>query len=261
MTYFRNIAVFLGLLSLSVSAQDAPVVEEPPAEPSSEAKTPEKAPEEIAMVRYQPIIDRQPFGAPPVIIAPPTTTTSEQPLPRNSELRQLEVCAFTQEEDGTLTVGLLNSKAGAVYYLGIGEQSYDGEFTVIGADYEKEGVQVRQGEYERWIYNASQPSSPSVSKSSGSSSGSRSESIRNTREAILERMRQRRAASQSRAKTVQYSEEQLKNQRSAEETRQHLQEVQKDIIRSGGAKGPPLPISLSVESDNQLVKEGVLPAR
>ena len=239
--------------------------DEPPAEEAVAEKPPvvvAPSPEKLAMMRYQPIIDRKPFGAPPPIPPPGPDPNPEDQIPRSSELRSLEVCAFTKADNGTLTVGLLNSKGNAVYYLGIGETSYDGEFTVIGADFEKEGVQVRQDSYERWIYNASQPSRSSASSSSGSSSlRSRSDSIRNTREAILERMRKRRSASQSKAKTTHYSQEQLQNQLTPEQMKQHLQKVQMDTIRAGGEKGPPLPVPLTVESDNQLVNEGVLPPR
>jgi hypothetical protein len=40
---------------------------------------------------------------------------------------------------------------------------------------------------------------------------------------------------------------------------QRLQNYQMDLIRAGGAKGPPLPIQLTPEADSQLVEEGVLP--
>jgi hypothetical protein len=40
---------------------------------------------------------------------------------------------------------------------------------------------------------------------------------------------------------------------------QRLQNYQMDLIRAGGAKGPPLPIQLTPEADSQLVNEGVLP--
>jgi hypothetical protein len=216
--------------------------------------------QELAMVRYQPIIERNPFGSPP---PPPPVEAVEQPeapLPKDSQLRFLEVCAFTLSDDGSLTVGLLNPKEQLVYYLGIGETSDDGEFTVIGANYEKEGVEVRQGGHERWIYNASAPSTASASADNGGDSMSRG-SPSSTREAIMERFRRRRSSSVTKATTVQYSEEELKNQLSPEEMQKHLQKVQMDIIRSGGEAGPVLPVPLTVESDNQLVEEGVLPPR
>lgn len=40
---------------------------------------------------------------------------------------------------------------------------------------------------------------------------------------------------------------------------QHIQQYQMDLIRAGGTKGPPLPMQLTPEMDQQLVKEGVLP--
>jgi hypothetical protein len=39
----------------------------------------------------------------------------------------------------------------------------------------------------------------------------------------------------------------------------HLEQYQMDLIRAGGEKGPPLPMELTPEMDDQLVKEGVLP--
>jgi hypothetical protein len=49
--------------------------------------------------------------------------------------------------------------------------------------------------------------------------------------------------------------------RSPQDLQKHLQEYQMDLIRSGGAKGPPLPLPLTPEMDQKLVDEGVLPAQ
>ncbi|MEI6562760.1 MAG: hypothetical protein WCO42_00475 [bacterium] len=38
----------------------------------------------------------------------------------------------------------------------------------------------------------------------------------------------------------------------------HLKDYQMELIRAGGEKGPPLPMELTPEMDQQLVKEGVL---
>jgi hypothetical protein len=38
-----------------------------------------------------------------------------------------------------------------------------------------------------------------------------------------------------------------------------LREYNLELIKAKGAKGPPLPIQLTPEEDDQLVKEGVLP--
>ena len=53
----------------------------------------------------------------------------------------------------------------------------------------------------------------------------------------------------------------MTNQVSAEALKKHLEQYQMDLIRSGGAKGPPLPMQLTPEMDQQLVNEGVLPAQ
>jgi hypothetical protein len=46
---------------------------------------------------------------------------------------------------------------------------------------------------------------------------------------------------------------------SDEERRRKIMDYQMDLIRSRGKKGPPLPIPLTKEMDDQLVAEGVLP--
>gem|GEM_PF-774900 len=43
------------------------------------------------------------------------------------------------------------------------------------------------------------------------------------------------------------------------EAQKHLEQYQKELIRAGGEKGPPLPMPVTPEMDAQLVKEGVLP--
>ncbi len=49
------------------------------------------------------------------------------------------------------------------------------------------------------------------------------------------------------------------NTLSGDALQQHIQQYQMDLIRARGAKGPPLPIQLTPEMDQQLVQEGVLP--
>jgi hypothetical protein len=53
--------------------------------------------------------------------------------------------------------------------------------------------------------------------------------------------------------------ERLKPTLTGEALQNHLEQYQMDLIRAGGEKGPPLPMELTPEMDDQLVKEGVLP--
>jgi hypothetical protein len=47
----------------------------------------------------------------------------------------------------------------------------------------------------------------------------------------------------------------------AEQLEAQLREYNLELIRARGEKGPPLPIPLSPQEDDQLVEEGVLPPR
>ena len=46
-----------------------------------------------------------------------------------------------------------------------------------------------------------------------------------------------------------------------EELQKHLKQYQMDLIRAQGELGPALPLELTPEEDDQLVKEGFLPAQ
>lgn len=75
-----------------------------------------------------------------------------------------------------------------------------------------------------------------------------------SRASYAERLRQRREAMHQRTAASTNAPH-----LTGEEQRKFLEQYQMDIIRAGGAKGPPLPIQLTPEMDAQLVKEGVLP--
>ena len=49
--------------------------------------------------------------------------------------------------------------------------------------------------------------------------------------------------------------------RTKEEWKEHFKEYQMELIRKKGKAGPALPIPLTKEMDDQLVKEGVLSPR
>jgi hypothetical protein len=214
--------------------------------------------------RYASILDRRPFAA--VSGAKenvPAVVTVEAPP---AFVKNLRMCAITESPAG-LQVGFVNikSKPPQPYYLYIGE-SEDG-IELVDADYVKEGVLLRKGTEQFWLYMrdgvpavASAPVASPVARTTRRSrrkspagvvrsAGTKSpggtvagSSYADRRRKRLEEMRERAAAARERSDLT---------------VEQRLQEYQMNLIRKGMT---PLPIPLTPEMDAQLVTEGVLPA-
>ncbi len=197
--------------------------------------------------RYQPILDRQPFGE----VKPDASAQTQKPAGPVAPpfTKDLKMCAITEDESG-IQVGFVNvaTKPPKSYFLRIGEM--EDYIELIDADYEEETALLRKGEEEDWI------SMDGPALSSGGSGGggrkspvaSRSKTTKKRRESYAERLRKRREARVRKVK---------KPELEGEELAKHLQNYQMDLIRKGE---PPLPMELTPEMDAQLVAEGLLPA-
>jgi len=215
--------------------------------------------------RYQPILDREPFGAAPV--AP---TAEELMADRMADtpppfVKKLRMCAITETEEFGLRVGIvdISAKPPTSYMMRVGE--VQDELELVDADFDREGALLKKEGVMHWIYldgslgsgpggaqttvASPSPGGPRVppsaaARSSSGRGGSYAERLKKRREILEERRRK----SEERASV---GPEALKKQ---------LQEYQMELIRAGGELGPPLPIPLTKEMDNQLVAEGALPA-
>jgi len=197
--------------------------------------------------RYETILTRKPFGEVP-LQPDPSATESTQPQ-QPPFVKELRMCAVIESDLG-IRVGFVNikSKPSKSYFLYVGE-SEDG-IELVDADYEMEAALLRKGTEEHWVHMTR--GSGDLNQAAGSQSaraplGAQSQK-RKERLSYAERLRQRREAMRTRMRTPP--------KLTGEDLEKHLKEYQLELIRKGM---PPLPIPLTREMDDQLVKEGVLP--
>jgi hypothetical protein len=210
---------------------------------------------------YQVILERKPFGVPPVVASPaPGRGGPGAAAPQGAFINDLRMCAVTEQND-ELRVGIVDIKNNKSYLFRLGETQDD--ITLVDADYQEECALLRKGAEEYWISlkgdaTSGSPASgtPGVYRSSlippaAGGSAVASSAAAAVHESYADRLRKRREATRERVvEPPQMTEVQLQ---------EHLKQYQMELIRAGGDKGPPLPIPLTPEMDAQLVSEGVLP--
>ena len=219
--------------------------------------------------RYQIILDREPFGSPPPAPKEGPDPDPDPPKPPPPVVRELRLCAIRENADGELRVGFVNirKKPEKFYWLYVGETSDDG-IEVVDADYGEEKAQLRKDGHEFWlemggVATAAAPTSKARSGSRRSPASTRTTSSRSGSSVVkppntsyLARLRERQEERKQRALAMLAKREaQTEEMKVAEEKR--LREYNLNLIREGQ---PPLPIQLTKDEDDKLVKEGVLPA-
>jgi hypothetical protein len=205
--------------------------------------------------RYQVILDRMPFGA-EVVAGAGGAGAAEVQAAAAEVVKTLKMCAITRQAlTGALQVGLVDTATKKNYFIAVGETE-DG-ITVVEADYDDEKALLRREGKETWINMsdvasmAAAPAAPvpgpgrlrmPIPPAGGAGLGAGERFVRQ-RDAGLAALQARRAVT---------------NSLSGQALQKHLEQYQMDLIRSRGEKGPPLPIPLTPEMDQQLVQEGVL---
>lgn len=186
--------------------------------------------------RYQIILDRKPFGAPPPEAPPPA------PSPSESFARHLRMSALLETDDGEVRIGLINLQNNKNFFLTVGQSEDDIE--LVSASYENEEAVIRKGSEMAVIKLQSgeiQPLSPAEQQARLTAPQVQRMSYAERR-ALRQQQRQQEPPPEPKYK--------------GEELERHLREYQMEVIRQGL---PPLPIPLTPEMDAQLVAEGVLP--
>jgi len=216
--------------------------------------------------RYSVILQRQPFGAPPA--APPAPAASQEPaVPAEPPpfARQYRMCMITETATAGIRVGLVDLQTKQASFLRVG-QDLDG-LMLVDADFQREGAKLRKDGREYWIYldgTTAAPGGgarrPNPFAAAAADTARRETAARprppstDNKPPYAERLAKRREILEERRRRSREMEaigpEALKTQ---------LQEYQMELIRAGGELGPPLPIPLTREMDDQLVEEGVLP--
>jgi hypothetical protein len=213
------------------------------------------APAAFEFSRYEPILQRQPFGATPVEGVDPAALANAAPARSFVQELQVRMCAITDHPDFGIRVGFVaaatpGAREQKSYYMRIGE-TQDG-FTLVDADIEEQAALLRRGAEETWISMREGAVAMAASPGGPPGAGAAAAPVAG-RPSYAERLRQRREMRK------QHQEAKQSPQLTGEDLEKHLKEYQMELIRAGGALGPPLPIPLTEEMDDQLVSEGVLP--
>lgn len=184
--------------------------------------------------RYQPILDKQPFGQ-----APPEADVV-QVAASQSFARNLRLSMLFEGPDGTTRAGIVDNTTKKSYILRIGEPQEGLE--MVEADIKASEAMLRKGN-EVALFKLEAGAGEPISRTEQSS---RQSSYAERRRSLLKKIEERRKE----------AEPPPEPKLSGEALQKHLEQVQMDAIRNGL---PPLPLPLTPEMDAQLVKEGVLP--
>ncbi|HMO52517.1 MAG TPA: hypothetical protein PKE26_14795 [Kiritimatiellia bacterium] len=192
--------------------------------------------------RYQVILNRKPFGAPP----PPSEPVRPPPPRADSFAKSLRLSMIIETDDGEMRIGFVDNRTGRSYSLVSGE-AQDG-IELVSASFEDEEAVLRHGD-EMALLKIS-------------AGGSFEEIAPSDQQARLEAARNRPSYAERRRQRMEQQQQQMQPQPppepkyTGEELTKHLYEYQMEVIRQGL---PPLPIPLTPEQDAQLVAEGYLP--
>jgi len=208
--------------------------------------------------RYEVILSRKPFGKPPPRPSAANKKPAKPPAPPFT--KDLKMCAITDTMYG-VRVGIVNLavKPARSYYLRVGE-SEDG-ITLLDADFESGAALLRKGSEEHWIYMSGKEGDgppPAIADGSAVTAPVASTTRQEIRRKGYHLTRIRRAREALEAERKKETE---RNTRGVAELRKQIREYNMDLIRAKGELGPPLPLPLTTEEDEQLVAEGVLPVQ
>jgi hypothetical protein len=213
---------------------------------------------------YQAIIDRKPFGraGDPASMIPTSTT-----LRVDSPLRDIKMCAIIESDDAPPRVGLQNLKTQKSYLLSVGDME-DG-LELVEADFKAERALIRIDAEEQWVQIGGAAVAAPASSSGASRLGSRPPGVFSMLTGLQPQTNRPSYASMRAGKRAEAEEVRRKRLEAAtnmppihpEVMESYLKEYQMNLIRSGGSLGPALPIPLTPDMDDQLVREGVLPPR
>jgi len=200
------------------------------------------APLTTSFSRYSIILSRMPFGDEAAAAAAAAALAEAKIVPVESFTKTLKMCAITRNHfTGTVQVGLVDSATKKSYFLSEGDSEDGMELKV--ADYVGEKALLKKGAEEVWMTMTEVKTPQAVVGPGGAVAMTPSPFTRSKVEPA--------------APTL--PESAAKPRLTGETLKKHLQSYQMDLIRAGGSKGPPLPMALTPEMDEQLVKEGVLP--
>lgn len=206
--------------------------------------------QEQTFERYQPILDREPFGAPAAAPEPAPITPAGPPP--ESFVPTIQLNAIV-ETSGGLRVGFTHLKSNRNFFLAVGDS--DDGYEVLDADYESEKALIRKDGEEQWVTMGAGAAMATTAPETPSAIA-RALAARRGRASAYAARRDEREAPPPAPAPEPPKPQPPKPTYTPEEMNRHLEAYQMDVIRQGL---PPLPIPLTPEMDAQLVSEGVLP--
>ena len=189
--------------------------------------------------RYQPILERRPFAGKSDAPSNQKSTAASQ---HNQALaRDFRLCTLYEGFDGDLRAGLINRRSNKNMILRMGETREGLHLDHVDLQAGRATLSSIDGRTAVLELTAATESAPAPAKA-------------DTGDRIPGSKPAQKSPREARKSRVPPPEQQL----TGEELEQHLREYQMEVIRKGQ---PPLPIPLTEEMDDQLVREGVLPPR
>lgn len=195
--------------------------------------------------RYQVILDRKPFGVPPP--PPPVQRVPVAPVVVPSFARTLRLSMIIREDTGELKVGIVDLSNNTGMSLLVGD--IENGIELVSADYDEEEAVLRKGTEMALIKLSGAEAATITPNQNPAGTPAKAQVTPPSRSSLAARRSRRTPSTAARpAITPKYTGEELK---------EHLQNYQMEVIRQGL---PPLPIPLTQDQDDQLVREGILPA-
>lgn len=236
----KTLPAILALAAAPLFAAETPAT-------ATEAAGADAAASSVSFDRYQVILDRKPFGDLSAPVQPPPP-----PPPPNDIPKFFRLCSIVKEDNGEIRVGILDTRTQKALSLMPGGPA-EGGLQVNKASYEEETAELQFGSEIQLLnlkagtatpvgpggaaaVTAAPPGGAPPMPSPPSYADRRRERLLQTHEPVA-------------APQPKYTGQALQD---------HLQKYQMEVIRQGL---PPLPIPLTKDQDDQLVKEGILPAQ
>ena len=206
--------------------------------------------------RYQPILDRKPFGEGVVVDPNAAAAAAAAATGQDALSKQYRPCSIVEVDGGGMRVGLVDLKNNnKSIFLTVGEEGEDG-LKVVSANYATEEAVLQKGGETATVKIQAGPAAPGPAAPGGRPPGMMGGPPQSM--SFLDRRRQRDEIRQGPPPAAAAPQVMPQPKLSGEALEQHLRNYQMEVIRQGM---PPLPVPLTPEMDSQLVKEGVLPAQ
>jgi len=195
--------------------------------------------------RYQIILSRKPFGAPP----PPPATPAAPVVEEKKFTEGFRLSMIVESEDGEISVGFADAQNKS-YMMKVGETRESIGITLVSADYNAGEIVLQKGDRTETLRRGDKGGSSTPSTSVNTPAKRPSEA------GSASYAQRRRARAEQLQREQQEALKPPEPQYTGQELEKHLHDYQMEVIRQGL---PPLPIPLTQEQDDQLVAEGYLP--